>query len=86
MNIFLRRLRCLFDTARTSLLSIYDFQLNLYRYLPRSVSFGPGPAVIIRKLYKDNEEDVELSISTNAVVSEEKIIEEFLTIATRKHK
>ena len=82
----MRRLRCLFGAAETSLLLIYNFQLNLYRYLSRNISFGPGSAATVRKLYKDIEEDVELLIFTNAVINKGRVIKESSTIAARKYR
>ncbi len=86
LKMFLRRLRCLFGAAGISLLLIYSFQLNLHRYLSRSVSFGLDPAATVRGSCEDIEKNVELSVSTNAVTGEGRVIEKSSTIATRKYK
>ena len=84
--MFLHRLRCLFDAAGINLLSTYSFQLNLHYYLPRNINFGLNSAATVRGSCENIKKDVELSISTNAVADEERVIKESLAIATRKYK
>jgi len=85
LKIFLHRLRCLFGAAGISLLLVCGFQFNLHRYLSYSVSFGLGLAVIVRRSCEDTEKDVELLVFTDAVISEGRVIEESLIIATYKY-
>ena len=65
---------------------VCGFQLNLHRYLPRSISFGPDLVATVRGSCEDIEEDVELSVFTDAVADEGRIIEESSAVATRKHR